>query len=637
MRTQDHSQVGTTTVEASTLEVGVAERSVQRKVSPSIQATTEPQDFEKYEAGRWDLSELLPEPDEEAIAREISLLEAAVEHFEKHRDTLDVGMGPEAILVIMQEYESIIGMIDVLGGYASLWFASDTQSAPAVGFRNRMWQLIAGLQNRFLFFELWWQGLTEEEATPLLPKVDEEPDFHHYLYELRLFSPYALDERSEQLINTKNTNGVQAVLTLYSMLTNRLEFHPVIGGERKTLTDGEMRSLFYHPDPDVRKEIHRELFHVYGKEAPILAQIYANRVRDWATDNVELRGFSSPIAVRNLRNDMPDAAVATLLDVVHQNVSVFQDYFRLKGTWLGITPLRRYDLYASLATSSQSIDFSTAANEVLETFRGFDERFASLAERVFRERHLDSEIRKGKRGGAFCSTVNPRFTPWVMLNYAGRVRDVATLAHELGHAVHSMLAEHHSTLVQHPSLPLAETASVFAEMMMTDRLLAKEKDPIVRREILAAAVDDVYATVMRQTFFVRFEIAAHAAVMANKSAEDLHDLYLQNLKEQFGDSMDITPEFRYEWVSIPHLFSTPFYCYAYSFGQLLVLALYRRYQQEGEAFKPGYFRLLSYGGAARPETILRELDIEITDASFWQGGFDVVRDMIAELRAIEIP
>ena len=174
-------------------------------------------------------------------------------------------------------------------------------------------------------------------------------------------------------------------------------------------------------------------------------------------------------------------------------------------------------------------------------------------------------------------------------------------------------------------------------MLITDRLLAEETDPMARRELLAAAVDDVYATVMRQTYFVRFELAAHEAIMANKSADDLFDLYLENLQEQFGDSMTVAPELRYEWISIPHLFNTPFYCYAYSFGQLLVLALYRRYQQEGDAFKPGYFRLLSYGGSARPEKILAELGIDMADANFWQGGFDVVGDMIAELKSIETP
>ena len=583
-----------------------------------------------YTSGTWDISELLADTSEAAIGRQLSRLDAQVDAFVAGRDRLRPEMEPGHFLTMMREYEGLLGRIDVLGAHAGLWFASDTQSAAALGHRNRMQQVLTDLQNRILFFELWWKSLDDEDAERLLPSA-AEVDLRHYLEELRRFKPFTLDERSEQIINTKNANGINAVLTLYSMLTNRQEYRLELDGELQTLTEGEMRSLFYSPDA----EVYRELYGVYERDAPILAQIYANRVRDWHTEYVDLRRMPSAIAVRNLRNDIPDAAVETMLEVIRDNAPVFQEYFKLKGKWLGIEPLRRYDLYAPLATSNQIVSFDDAVHTVLDTFRRFDPRFARLAERVFAKNHIDSEIRKGKRSGAFCATVLPELTPWVMVNYTDRVRDVATLAHELGHAVHSMLSEHHSHLTQHPSLPLAETASVFCEMLITDRLLAEESDPVARRELLAAAVDDVYATVMRQTYFVRFELDAHAAIMANKSSDDLFDLYLENLREQFGDSMTVAPELRYEWISIPHLFNTPFYCYAYSFGQLLVLALYRRYQQEGEAFKPGYFRLLSYGGSARPAKILGELGIDMADAGFWQGGLDVVGDMIAELKSIE--
>jgi oligoendopeptidase F len=273
---------------------------------------------------------------------------------------------------------------------------------------------------------------------------------------------------------------------------------------------------------------------------------------------------------------------------------------------------------------------------VLDTFRHFHPQVADQALRVFADNHIDSEVRKGKRGGAFCATVLPSLTPWVLVNYTGKVRDVATIAHELGHAIHSMAAEKHSILTQHPSLPLAETASVFAEMLLTERLLAEQPDPLVRRELLAASVDDMYATVMRQAYFVIFEQAAHAAVLENKSPEEISAMYFDLLAEQFGDSVEVGDEFRNEWVSIPHIYNTPFYCYAYSFGQLLVLALYRRYQQQGDAFKPGYLKLLAYGGSARPVDILAEANVDPADEAFWQGGFDVIRDMIDELEAIEV-
>ncbi len=614
-------------------------------------ATANMQQTPNYTSGPWDISELLADTSEASISYQLGLIDSEVEKFVDRRETLARQMEPEEFLALMCEYERLVSRMDILGAHAGLWFASDTQSAAALGHRNRMQQVLTDLQNRILFFELWWKDLDDADAERLLPgataKGDRRSpaevsarlrrDLRHYLEEQRRFKPFTLDERCEQIINTKNANGIGAVLTIYSMLTNRQEYDLEIVGKPQTLTEGEMRSLFYSPDAEVRAAVYRELYGVYEQDAQILAQIYANRVRDWHTEYVELRRMPSAIAVRNLNNDIPDAAVETMLEVIRRNAPVFQDYFKLKGKWLGIEPLRRYDLYAPLATSNHLVSFSDAAHTVLDTFSNFDQRFAKLAERLFVENHIDSEIRKGKRSGAFCATILPELTPWVMINYTGRVRDVATLAHELGHAVHSMLSAHHSHLTQHPSLPLAETASVFCEMLITDRLLAEETDPVARRELLASAVDDVYATVMRQTYFVRFELAAHEAIMANKSSDYLFDLYFENLREQFGDSMVVAPELRYEWISIPHLFNTPFYCYAYSFGQLLVLALYRRYQQEGDAFKPGYFRLLSYGGSARPEKILGELGIDMADAGFWQGGFDVVGDMIAELKSIETP
>ena len=224
--------------------------------------------------------------------------------------------------------------------------------------------------------------------------------------------------------------------------------------------------------------------------------------------------------------------------------------------------------------------------------------------------------------------------PWVLVNYTGRSRDVATLAHELGHAVHSLLASGHDIFTHHPSLPLAETASVFGEILVTDRMLREESDPAARRDLLVAALDDMYATVLRQAWFTRFERWAHEAVMEGRSSDELSDHYLADLRLQFGDSVEVGDEFRHEWVAIPHLFQTPFYCYAYSFGQLLVLSLYRRYQEEGESWKPGYLRLLAQGGAARPLDVLAEVGVDPRDRAFWRGGFDVVRGFVEELEGL---
>jgi oligoendopeptidase F len=589
-----------------------------------------------YELSGWDLSEMLPEPSDQVIRERLDNLEENVATFEAAREKLSPEMSPDQLREMIKQYENIMEQMYLLGGYGSLWFSENTQSPEALTYRNRIQQVFTQIQNRLLFFSLWWKSLEDEQAENLLPSEAENADYRHYLQEMRLFKPFTLDEKSEQIINVKDANGVDALITLYSMLTDRLEFTLTVDGEERKLTRGELSSHFYSPDPEVRAAAYQELYRQYGEQAGILSQIYVNRVQDWYSENVELRGFSSPVAVRNKLNDIPDEAVDTLLDVARKNASIFQRYFQLKAQWLGVDKLRRYDVYAPLAQSDKTIGYNEAVQSVLETFESFDSRFAEQAQRVFTENHIDSAIRKGKRGGAFCATITPDLTPYVLMNYTGKVRDVATLAHELGHAIHSMMAEEHSILTQRASLPLAETASVFAEVVMTDRLLREEKDPLVRREILAASVDDIYATVMRQAYFVIFEKAAHQAIRENKSPQELNQIYMDNLREQFGDSLELSEEFQYEWISIPHIYNTPFYCYAYSFGQLLVLSLYRRYQQEGEAFKPGYMKMLAYGGAARPAQILEEAGIDMADPAFWQGGFDVIRDMIDELQAIEL-
>ena len=593
-----------------------------------------------YELGGWDLTELLPEPSEAVIAQRLADIETAVAAFEKRRALLRPDMDPGEFLDTLRHYEQIIQRTHALSGYASLWFYSDTRNQAAIAFRNRVQQATTAASNRILFFTLWWRSLSDEEAAALLPPfLPQDPalqDFRHYLADGRRFKPYTLDEQSEQIINVKDDNGIGALLTLYSMLTNRLEFTLEVDGETQKLTRDALMGYAFSPRKEVREAAYQELYRVYADEATVLGQIYINRVRDWHDESVVLRGYSSPIAVRNADNDIPDAAVDALLETTRENAPLFQRYFRLKAGWLGLDRLRRYDVYAPLAPSDRQVPYSDAARSVLETFEEFHPRFAAMAERVFAEGHMNSETRKGKRGGAFCSTILPSLTPWVLVNYSGRVRDVATLAHELGHAVHSMLAENHSILTQHASLPLAETASVFGEMLMTDRLLREEKEPLIRREILAAAVDDVYATVLRQASFVLFGRDAHQAILSGVSVEEICDVYMANLHAQFGDSVDVSPEFRYEWLSIPHIYHTPFYCYAYSFGQLLVLALYKRYREEGESFKPGYLKLLSYGGSERPEVILGEMGIDVTDRAFWQGGFDLVREQIDELEAIQL-
>jgi oligoendopeptidase F len=580
---------------------------------------------------RWSLADLYPGFNTPELETAFDIIEEQVTSFEGLRANLSPDMPADRFVDIVRASEEMTRVAHKLYAFSGLSFAADTQDQAAQSLQARVQQFLADMENRTLFFSLWWKDLDEENAKRLM---DASGDYRYYLEEMRHFKPHTLSEAEEKVINLKNVTGSEALITLYSTITSRYTFKLEVEGETKELTRGQLMTYVQGPDPDLRAAGYQELYRVFGDDGIILGQMYQTRVRDWRNENLSLRKFTSPIAVRNLSNDIPDKAVDTLLDVARKNAGIFQHYFKLKARVLGIQKLRRYDIYAPVAKAEKPFEYAAAADMVLDSFNEFDPKVGDLARRVFDADHMDSEVRKGKRDGAFCWSVTPDMTPWVLLNYQGRARDVATMAHELGHAIHSMLASHHSTFTFHSSLPLAETASTFGEMMLTDRLLAEETDEAVRRDILFKQVDDAYATIMRQSYFALFEKQAHDMVVKNASVDELSAAYMDNLREQFGDSLELSDEFKWEWVSIPHIYHTPFYVYAYAFGQLLVLSLYQQYKREGETFKPKYLKILSAGGSEAPAKILTEAGIDIESAAFWQGGFDVVDGLVKQLEEL---
>lgn len=592
-----------------------------------------PKKAKTYKQGPWSLKDLFPGPNSKEYLAAFDQVEVMVADLEKQRKNLKPEITSKKFNEILNKLEAMHDMMSRLYVFAGLSFAANTQDQVALGMVARMDQFNAEAQNRILFFELWWKELDEKNAARLLK---DSGDVAYWLEALRAFKPHTLSEAEEKIVNTKNVTGRNAVETLYSSITNRYVFELKVNGEKKKMTRGELMSLVRNPDPKVRAAAYQELYRVFGNDASILGQIYQTLVRDWGNENVEMRSYKSPIAARNLANDLPDAVVETLLKVARKNTSIYQRYFKLKAKWLGMKKLRRYDIYAPVVKSDKTYSFDQGAELVLRAFRGFAPQMAELAQQVLDANHVDSEVRPGKQGGAFCWGATPKLAPWVLLNYQGRADDVATMAHELGHAIHALLASHHSIFTVHSNLPLAETASTFGEMTLVDLLLKTETDDSVRRDLLFRQVDDSYATIIRQVFFALFEKDAHDLIKKGASVDELSAAYQENLKEQFGDSLEINDEFKYEWVSIPHIFSTPFYVYAYAFGQLLVLSLYKRYKAEGEKFIPQYLALLSAGGSKAPVKLLKEAGVDVFEESFWQCGFDVLDELVSQLEKLPI-
>ena len=586
-----------------------------------------------YKISRWSLGDLFPNYDSEEMKAAYDEVESKVAEFEAQRSKLSEDISSADFLAFIHQVEEISQQLSRIGSFAGLWYTEDTQNQAAQNFQARVDQFGAEIQNRILFFNLWWKSLTDDSAERLMKEAGA---YGYWLEEMRNFKPYTLSEPEEKIINIKDVTGFNAVNTIYDTITNRYIFRISVDGEEKELTRGELMVYVQQHDPDLRAAAYQELYRVYGEDGGILGMMYQNLVRDWRNENVDLRNFASPMSVRNLGNDVPDEVVDTLLDVSRENISIFQRYFRLKARWLGMERIRRYDVYAPVVKSEKTYEYPEAVNMVLESFDEFHPNIAALAKRVFDDQHLDSEVRKGKMSGAFCASVQPGLTPWVLTNYQGRANDVATLAHELGHAIHSMLAEEHTQFTFHSSLPLAETASTFGEMLLVDRLLEDETDEDVRRDMLFRQIDDAYATIIRQIYFALFERQAHEMTHEGATVDELSEAYMENLKEQFGDSVELSDEFRWEWVSIPHIYGTPFYVYAYSFGQLLVFSLYQKFQVEGDAFKPRFMKILSAGGSDAPARILDEAGIDIRKPEFWQGGFDVLNELVAKLESMPV-
>ncbi|HOM67956.1 MAG TPA: M3 family oligoendopeptidase [Brevefilum fermentans] len=581
-----------------------------------------------YTQSPWSLEDLFLDFDDPAYEAAFEEVRKGAQRFQTFRDQLVPQISEELFLSIITEYEHYTRILSRLFGFSQLAFAADTQDQAAQAQVARVTQFYAEIDNQTMFFSLWWKALDNENAERLLKASG---DFHYWLVAMRNFKAFTLSEAEEKIINIKDVTGVNALNMLYESITNRYLFKVEIDGELKELTRGEVTALVREPDPDLRERAYQALFRVYEDDAPILGQIYQAIVRDWRNENLDLRKFKHPVSVRNLVNDIPDPVVETLLDVTRQNAKHFQRFFRLKAKRLGVEKLRRYDIYAPVEKSDKKYAFDQAAKMVLESFHEFDPKFADLAKEIFDARHVDSEIRKGKMSGAFCATITPDLAPWVLLNYQGKAEDVATMAHELGHGIHALMAREHTAFTQHACLPLAETASTFGEMMLIDKLLVQESDQAVRRDLLFRQMDDAFATILRQNYFSIFEHTAHELVAQGAQVDDLAKAYLENLQDEFGDSVEIADEFRWEWVMIPHIYNVPFYVYAYAFGQLLVLSLYKQYQAEGNAFKPRYMDILAAGGSIAPIELLARAGIDVTRAEFWQGGFDIIDEMVTTL------
>lgn len=589
--------------------------------------------MEQYKLGKWDLSEITKDPKSPEFQKKINEIQLLSQKFEKIKTELNPKISSKNFKKILQNLEDISEKMSLIGGYASLSYSANTQSDEATSLMTMMSKLSSDISNKILFFDLWWKTKIDENNAKRL--IKDSGELSEYLKHKRLIAKYSLSEPEEKIINILDVTGISALVKLYDKITNSYQYRLKINNKIKTLTREELTNYVRNTNAKTREQAYKVLLSKFDENKGVVGEIYQNIVLNWRHEGIELRGYKSPISMRNIANDVDDKTIESLLQVCRKNSQVFHRFFAQKAKMLKMKRLRRYDLYAPASSNVKEKNYSydKSVKLVFESLGKFSPKLERFAKNVFEEKHIDSEVRRGKRDGAFCSTLTPKVTPFVLVNFTGKTRDVFTLAHELGHAVHSQAAQDRSILIQDAPLPLAETASTFSELLLYDNISSEITDN-EKKIMLSEKLDDLYATIMRQSFFTIFEIDAHEQIGKGTTIEEISKTYLKNLKEQFGNSIEMTEDFAIEWSCIPHFYHSPFYCYAYSFGNLLALSLFQRYKKEGKDFEPHYIEILAAGGAKKPESLLDEHNIDIRSPKFWQEGFDYIKTQVKELESL---
>jgi len=587
----------------------------------------------EYKLGEWDLSEITKNPKSPEFQKKIKEIQTMSEKFEKIKSKLDPKMSSKNFMKILHDLEDISEKMSLIGGYASLSYSANTQSDEATSLMTMISKLGSDISNKILFFDLWWKTQIDNKNANRL--IKDTGELSEYLKHKRLVAKYSLSEPEEKIINTLDVTGISALVKLYDKITNAYKYKMKVGKKTKILTREELTNFFRSTSAKTREEAYKTLLTKYNENKGVVGEIYQNITLNWKHEGVDIRGYQSPISMRNIGNDVDDKTIEVLLQVCRKNSPVFQKFFIQKAKMLKMKKLRRYDLYAPAASNIKEKNYSydKSVKLVFDSLGKFSPKLEKFARQVFDEKHIDSSVRAGKRDGAFCSTLTPKVTPFVLVNFTGKSRDVFTLAHELGHAVHSEAAQDRSILVQDAPLPLAETASTFSELLLYDNISSKITDD-EKKIMLSEKIDDLYATIMRQSFFTIFEKDAHEQIGQGTTIEGISKTYLKNLKEQFGNSITVSDDFSIEWSCIPHFYHTPFYCYAYSFGNLLALSLFQRYKKEGKEFESDYIDILAAGGSKKPEDLLAEHDLDIRSPKFWQEGFDYIKTQVKELESL---
>lgn len=575
----------------------------------------------------WNLDPLVDGKGQEGVDQLLEQAEALTGELEQWRGRI-CGLEVPELARAMSTLAEIQDRLGRAGSWVSLRFSVDT-SDPARGAAMQKFQEQATeLSTRLIFLELEWAEVPEERASVLLESEDLA-FCRYYLESARRYRPHLLTEPEEKILAEKDVTSSSAWSRLFDELSSAIVIELPEGPT--SLEQGLSR--LGSPDRDDRRIAADAITVALEPGLRTRAYVFNTLMADKTTDD-RLRSYSSWVASRNLANQASDSSVQALVDAVVDRYDIPQRWYQLKAQLLGIDRIADYDRNASIASVEEEFSWSEATDIVLDSYGSFSSELAGVVNTFINENWIDAPVRPCKRPGAFCAYTVPSAHPFLLLNWTSRRRDVLTLAHELGHGLHAYLAREQGVFHQSTPLTLAETASVFGETVTFGRLLAATTDPNARLALLAESLEGQIATVFRQIAMNRFENAVHThrRKVGELSTEDFADAWESTQRAMLGDAVELTPGYRSWWSYIPHFIGSPGYVYAYAYGQLLALAVYARYEVEGEAFVPAYLDMLRAGGSKSPEDLGRIVGVDLADPRFWDGGLAIID---AQLSAAE--
>lgn len=579
----------------------------------------------------WDLDPLLEDRTIEDWLAEADTIADEIETFRGKIAEADAA----TLLKLLDASERLADAMGRAGYFAMLHFSTDTAN-PENGARLAMVEeRSAAIGSRLVFVELEWAEADDAHAEAVLA----DPSLHqydHYLRSIRRTRPHLLSEPEERLLTEFSPTGRSAWVRLFDELTSAitLTLPEGVSGAGTTAGLEQGLTLLHHPDRGVREGAANAVTAALAPGLSTRAFVYNTVLADKSTED-RFRRFSTWISSRNLDNEASDESVQALIEAVVSRYDIPQRWYTLKAGLLGIDQLTDYDRYAPIATEEQPVTWTEAKELVLAAYDSFSPEMAGIANEFFDGRWIDAPVTPGKRPGAFCAYTVASHHPYVLLNWTGTMRDVATLAHELGHGIHAYLSRQQGNLSQSTPLTLAETASVFGEQVTQQLVMSQLTDPTARLSMLAAGLEDSIATVFRQVAMNRFEdrVHQHRRNEGELSTDMFAEAWIDTQRDMLGDSVQLTDGYKDWWSYVPHFIGTPGYVYAYAYGQLLALSVYAKFVDEGPSFVPSYVKMLSAGGSMSPEALCALVDCDITDPAFWANGLTLVDAQLAEAAA----